>query len=632
MAPSKRRSLHLELPKAHSDELPQIAALFLAQFDVRVGFVTYPVQGRPMDILNSVEYKSLPSGLHNVPEDTVYFVHDDEYAGISCFVNGKGDESDRNATMLAVGALIPLSYGRLGKSWKHADGLHTLARELLEDPSRTQSLEAFWQEHQYRPDDSNTRPTSGEESPSALRQQRRRGKSSPSGQPQTRNRAVSSASALAPPGQTLSTHHPALSLSIFLDTFGPLVFPLYKAALLRKRVLLIGQAPVELACNFVYSISILSTLPSSLHSILPLSPLPTRFRPLFSVGVHDMPTLATGCPNSPPVESLAADGQAYGWVACTTDDILGMKEHLYEILVKLPPEEAGRADTKVWPKMQAKPAVAIRATQRDARRYRGLRRDLRRLQIDHPTSRPQSKYTDAEPPNNESSTTTTPLLPFPSLEEATTTDRDLGDATFSPSPDDDDSNQQEILEPQSWSALAYNSFIWWASAGEARTDREEESEYDASLLANLGAEGGSPNEARGAARGEGGPVGYEMALIAYFHRFTVLILRTLGEIIDDDVEKALSSPDGSPSPSPSRRADAGGEERGNGEATEEEEEEEDDEEEVVEITSDDITKMGLDPWSESDRLFVEELVNFYWGRRARVKAAGNVECCGVRVF
>ena len=30
--------------------------------------------------------------------------------------------------MLAVGALAPLSYGRLGKSWKHAEGLKELAR------------------------------------------------------------------------------------------------------------------------------------------------------------------------------------------------------------------------------------------------------------------------------------------------------------------------------------------------------------------------------------------------------------------------------------------------------------------------------------------------------------------------
>ena len=37
---------------------------------------------------------------------------------------------------------------------------------------------------------------------------------------------------------------------MFLDTFGPLIFPLYKTALLRKRILLVAQAPVELACNF----------------------------------------------------------------------------------------------------------------------------------------------------------------------------------------------------------------------------------------------------------------------------------------------------------------------------------------------------------------------------------------------
>ena len=65
-----------------------------------------------------------------------------------------------------------------------------------------------------------------------------------------RDRAVSTGSALALPGQSLSNHHPALSLPTLLDTFGPLIFPLYKAALLRKRILLVGQAPVELSCDF----------------------------------------------------------------------------------------------------------------------------------------------------------------------------------------------------------------------------------------------------------------------------------------------------------------------------------------------------------------------------------------------
>ena len=67
-----------------------------------------------------------------------YFLHDDEYAGLSAFINKPAAESERNALMLAVGALVPLSYGRMGKSWKHAEGLKELARSVrrtLEDLS-----------------------------------------------------------------------------------------------------------------------------------------------------------------------------------------------------------------------------------------------------------------------------------------------------------------------------------------------------------------------------------------------------------------------------------------------------------------------------------------------------------------
>lgn len=46
-------------------------------------------------------------------------------------MNRPGAESERNALMLAVGILVPLSYGRLGKSWRHAAGLKMLA-ELVD--------------------------------------------------------------------------------------------------------------------------------------------------------------------------------------------------------------------------------------------------------------------------------------------------------------------------------------------------------------------------------------------------------------------------------------------------------------------------------------------------------------------
>jgi hypothetical protein len=44
-----------------------------------------------------------------------------------------------------------------------------------------------------------------------------------------------------------------------------------------------------------------------------------------------------------------------------------------------------------------------------------------------------------------------------------------------------------IVEPTTWAALAYNGFMWWASAGEKRhSDEVDELSRDAALLADLG--------------------------------------------------------------------------------------------------------------------------------------------------
>lgn len=123
-----------------------------------------------------------------------------------------------------------------------------MPRVLVSDPTKTQPLDDFWRAHKLPAEEDSQEEAV--ESPSDAQAKRKQSQASPNGRTRTRNRAVSTASALAPPGQSLSSHHPALSLPVWLDTFGPLIFPLYKAALLRKRILLVGQAPVEMACNF----------------------------------------------------------------------------------------------------------------------------------------------------------------------------------------------------------------------------------------------------------------------------------------------------------------------------------------------------------------------------------------------
>ena len=123
--------MRVELPNGFpspSNDIPPISALFLIYFDIKAGYTISwkrSLQGIQLD--GVVEYKSLPSGLHTVKEDLIYFVHD-RYAGLSAFVNAPAAEESRNARMIAVGALVPLSYGRLGRCWKHAEALKEMGQ------------------------------------------------------------------------------------------------------------------------------------------------------------------------------------------------------------------------------------------------------------------------------------------------------------------------------------------------------------------------------------------------------------------------------------------------------------------------------------------------------------------------
>lgn len=356
----------------------------------------------------------------------------------------------------------------------------------------------------------------------------------------------------------------------------------------------------------VYNISILSGIPASVADLLPLEPLPVRLRPLFSIGVHDMQTLAQGSRNSSNTNESLDDGMGYGWVACSTDDILATKEQLYDVLITIPPPYTARAVEKVWPRVSAKRGANVKATQRDLRRYRTLRRELHR----YPTrSRAQSPLGSASTMTDHGEPhSAAPLLPIENSEE-----------TFD---DASSTTATHLTEPQSWSALAYSSFMWWASAGEKRTDLEEEAEHDSALLRDFGRpRNGSPNRPRSASRISPGmprdiqdaPAGMlEMAIIAYFHRLTALMLGNLSRVVDAADDDAGSGDEdegqGAEQPAPTGR-DA----------------------KAVFVASEDMARMGLDVWSEADRRFVKELVEFYWGRTAEVQGV-RVECCGVRIF
>lgn len=187
-----------------------------------------------ISIEDLVEYKSLPSGLHNVAEDLVYFNHD-TYAGVSAFAKGTATQAERNASFVAVGAMLPLNDGRLGRAWLHADNLMKMARQLVDHPLGLDTLEIYWDRFK-----SNEADLSHTASSQLL----------PLNDVPTQSKGMSSTTLTFEDKQSLPIYHPARSFVDFVNLFGPLVFSLHRAALLRKRILIITPVPIRQACEF----------------------------------------------------------------------------------------------------------------------------------------------------------------------------------------------------------------------------------------------------------------------------------------------------------------------------------------------------------------------------------------------
>lgn len=380
----------------------------------------------------------------------------------------------------------------------------------------------------------------------------------------------------------------------------------------------------------VYDLSLLASLPNSLLQVLPDDKIPPlRPRPLFNVGIHDIPDLASFDPSRATIDPETDPS----WIACSTDTVLSMKPDLYDVLITLPPSYPQNANERVFPtislvgrsttKNNANKTVNLKATQRDARRYAMLRRGLRQFSHDRAGS-PDSGSSDA-------------------------------DSTYSSSP---------VVEPLSWTRLAYTSFIWWASAGENRDGLSEEEEehqieQDARLLASVEslAYPGTNTGRRSMHLEDHGQEPPEVALVAYFRRLTSQIFFTLAGAIarhdgdcrdaNDSVESYTDTPylddltndDTNLSLSMSRQSISGDDgntpllrQRSQGNNTNRSSVHEiQGADDPITITIADMAEMGLDVWSATDRIFVEELVSLWWGRSAYVDSA-RIRCCGISIL
>lgn len=276
-------------------------------------------------------------------------------------------------------------------------------------------------------------------------------------------------------------------------------------------------------------------------------------QPLFSVGVSDITRL---------------EKHENGWLACTTDDILGEKKKLYDLLVELP--TSGTADDgQIWPKIRASDGRTIKASQRDFRRYCTLQRELaRHKRKDGGSMRYRDDASAADDEGEDA-----PLVQSPSR------------ASQWPNPYVQTASA-DIVEPETWSAAAYRSLMWWSSAGEMEAWEAEEAASDQALLDDLSDADEQDDSVQHLAS----------MLIAYFHRLTATFVQKLASIVDETDDQA----------------------------------DEDDTAIAVLVSADNMRNLGLDAWNENDKAFVQEAVKLYFNREATVRDEG-VWMCGVRI-
>ena len=113
-----------------------------------------------------------------------------------------------------------------------AGRLEKLAATLADDTEAVAPLEEFWREQTDKQMHAAGEASDGE------------------AKGHSRARAISTVTAVLKDEESLPKYHPALSIQRFLDVFGPLVFRLQQAALLRKRIMFVGIPPVRTACEF----------------------------------------------------------------------------------------------------------------------------------------------------------------------------------------------------------------------------------------------------------------------------------------------------------------------------------------------------------------------------------------------
>lgn len=505
---------------------PRIAYMFLAKFDHREGYKM--VWGSPHDTLDmlGLEYKALPSGVHEYEATTIYLAHESRgklYYGAARFrqvnENAEGGLDRLLVNMYSLGILVEPLKGKYWKphefstlGWEHLGALDLALQQFI----KTEDLALLSQVYL----------------------------------------TLSGADLLLEvprPVSASNADHPLTKLPMTLSTVGPLIFPLFKAALLRKNILIFnhssqGSGTLILepsprgpaACGaLAYILSLISVVPKNAHFRYGESGHADGIasfysQPLYTVGLHDVD--ANFLSHYP------------GYIASTSDEILKMQRQLYDYAVVMPASDydfclilpSGNINDR------------FKATYNDYGKFLRVYKSL-----------PQNSENRHLANNDDQSSIRTSSSIFSAFKFG----------YFSDNKDEKLHREPAwwfsgATSPMSWREYIWLAFAWFASAG--TTERKAEK-------IDLDAE-----ESRDEASNSRGDLLQLTSIVGHFHELTRKWFYIIEEIISE-------STGGVPT------------DQQTGEKI------------TLELTPQDIVDMELDPYSAQDLEFVREFVLTYWG-------------------
>ncbi|KAF9233259.1 hypothetical protein BU15DRAFT_90420 [Melanogaster broomeanus] len=384
------------------DRAPRdIVAIFHTSFHPTKGNVADWCLKASEDLqLDGVEFSTLPSGLHLVDHDIVYFTKDN-HSGVCIFRRRRTTEhGQRGFRLSSLGILLVKS--TRPRPWKHLHALKTLVDDIyssLESRGVLEPVEDDW------------------EPARAFFEERKVQRADLGGAGDWRGWSYE----LDNPDIDSSLSPPTLHLPHMLRILGPSALTLYKHVLGRRRILIYTLPPVEAACilcqvaaDICYEAQLGPSLLASEGVEDPSAWYRTRV-----VGKSKEGIKVLGMVTLNDLDKMHHEGKTgRGWIACTTDAIFLEKPSYYDLLVDLTtstPSRTSRPTLYMSKQTHPQPTskgpthrlTVVRFTWSDVKLWNELERILRLEGNDckydccqpspevDPKAKPMSNWTDA---------------------------------------------------------------------------------------------------------------------------------------------------------------------------------------------------------------------------------------------